>query len=703
MLRGIEDVDWASMEHAYGDASDVPELLRGLASDDPEERETALDGMYGAVHHQGDVYDCTVASLPFLFALLLEPAVRDRGTVLALMCSIAGDTVPDPEEIWTDFEDEAEHEAWVAHYVTASETVRGRSAELFALLGDPDPELRAVVPGALVRLHADAGRVLEALRARLAEEPDAEVLRALVTALADLGVRHGGETAEGAGDCLVRVAHEARPRPELLLATLTGLARCAPALLPPRAVEWVKEAMREAREVPPDAPASPDTSPSPGAPEPARPRTDTMVSYLRELRAEHRAALDADEAVELLRRLQTALTDRTDARLELLVDQLRSPSVRQRRAAMRQAGILLSGWRLPSEEPVALIAGQTMGDDARSAAEALSELTFLHPLAHGVADTIAAAVEAYRPRGDVAAFEPKHEELYDRAVDALAAQGDPRAVPELALRLGREAPPYDLAERLRPLAPHSAPLGPVLLKRLSRLRPGAHWRRARFLDALAVPAPPEGLPVAGAYAAAEDVPTRLAAFRLLARYGPEAAGHAEGVRAWATADMDRYRALQAATALWRITGEDDLDRVRRVLDAALREGRPQERVRAVETAGLLGRHAAPLLPLLRERLADDDHRTSAALALWRVQGDAEETARLLVEQWRRHAFRLPDIAACLAELGPAAAPAVPLARAELARARRHGNNDAAGNTRHHVDLDEALRHDCRRVLAANGE
>ncbi|MEC4017052.1 hypothetical protein [Streptomyces sp. H27-D2] len=152
MFTGIENVDWASMDHAYGDASDVPRLLRGLASDDPSERDIALDGMYGAVHHQDA---CTVACVPFLFDLLLLPTVRDRGAILELLCGIAGEKEPDPDEIWTDFEDEEEHAAWVAHYVEASATIRGRSAHLFGLLGDPDPELRAGVPGALVRLDTD--------------------------------------------------------------------------------------------------------------------------------------------------------------------------------------------------------------------------------------------------------------------------------------------------------------------------------------------------------------------------------------------------------------------------------------------------------------------------------------------------------------------------------------------------------------------
>ncbi|MFG3258289.1 HEAT repeat domain-containing protein [Streptomyces sp. NPDC048172] len=702
MLTGIDDVDWASMNHAYGDASDVPELLRGLASDDPDEREGALDGMYGAVHHQGDVYDCTVASLPFLFALLLEPTVPDRGTILELLCSVAGETEPDPDEIWTDFEDEEEHAAWVANYVTASATVRGRSAELFPLLDDPDPELRAVVPGALVQLHADGARVLEALRGRLDAEPDADAVRALVTALAELAVRHGGDgaetagdadTAEGAADCLVRVAHQARPRPELLLAALTGLARCAPALLPPRAVEWVREAMREAREAPSPVPEPGEDRPRTGTP-------TTMVAYLRELHAEHRAALDADEAIELLQRLHTALADRTDARLELLVDQLRSPSRGQRRAALGQAGLLLSGWRLPSDEAIELIARQLTGGDARVACEALRELTFLHPLAHGVADVIAASLATYRH-----AVEGDGDGRHERAVEALAAQGDPRAVPGLTRLLEDEPPSLDLNVSVRAVAAHSAPLGPVILTRLSRLRSGAHRRRALFLDALAVPAPPEGLPLAARYASSADAGTRHAAFRLLARYGREAAPHADTVRARVTAEESPHRGMQAAEALWQITGEADLDLDRDLVLTAvtrmLRAERPNDRAQGIETAGRLGRHAAPLTPLLRERLADDNHRTTAALALWRIEGDAEETAGLLVEQWSRTPYRLPAIAACLAGLGPAAAAAIPLARAELARTRRHGNNDAATpNIRYHVDQDEALRADCRRILAA---
>lgn len=90
MFAGMDEVGWASMKHAYGSAEDVPELLRGLASSCAQERERALDGMYGAVHHQGDVYDSTLACVPFLFELVGHSELPDRGGIVELLVSIGG-------------------------------------------------------------------------------------------------------------------------------------------------------------------------------------------------------------------------------------------------------------------------------------------------------------------------------------------------------------------------------------------------------------------------------------------------------------------------------------------------------------------------------------------------------------------------------------------------------------------------------------
>lgn len=135
MFAGIDEVDWASMEHAYGPADDVPALLRGLASPDPAARESALDGMYGAVHHQGDVYACTLACIPFLFELVVDPGVQDRGSVVELLTSIGGIDLAEDDEDEID-EDEIEG---AANYAMAAAAVTAGAGVFCELIADEDP------------------------------------------------------------------------------------------------------------------------------------------------------------------------------------------------------------------------------------------------------------------------------------------------------------------------------------------------------------------------------------------------------------------------------------------------------------------------------------------------------------------------------------------------------------------------------------
>lgn len=66
MLEGIDHIDWASLEHAYGDASDIPLLLRDLA----EGREHVTDALWASVFHQGTRYSASPAVVPFLVQIL---------------------------------------------------------------------------------------------------------------------------------------------------------------------------------------------------------------------------------------------------------------------------------------------------------------------------------------------------------------------------------------------------------------------------------------------------------------------------------------------------------------------------------------------------------------------------------------------------------------------------------------------------------
>ena len=44
MFEGLDDIPWDELEHAYGQASDVPSLIRGMVSLDADERARAVDG-----------------------------------------------------------------------------------------------------------------------------------------------------------------------------------------------------------------------------------------------------------------------------------------------------------------------------------------------------------------------------------------------------------------------------------------------------------------------------------------------------------------------------------------------------------------------------------------------------------------------------------------------------------------------------------
>ncbi len=65
MLEGLEGIDWGSLHHAYGAASDVPGLLRALASPRRKKRSRAIYDLYGNIWHQGTVYEATAYAVPW--------------------------------------------------------------------------------------------------------------------------------------------------------------------------------------------------------------------------------------------------------------------------------------------------------------------------------------------------------------------------------------------------------------------------------------------------------------------------------------------------------------------------------------------------------------------------------------------------------------------------------------------------------------
>ena len=90
-LEGIDTIDWAQLEHAYGPAADVPGQLRDVAVGSPRQRNEAMSELWGNIHHQGTVYPASAPAVPFLARLATSGAVPegDRGQLVALISAIA--------------------------------------------------------------------------------------------------------------------------------------------------------------------------------------------------------------------------------------------------------------------------------------------------------------------------------------------------------------------------------------------------------------------------------------------------------------------------------------------------------------------------------------------------------------------------------------------------------------------------------------
>ncbi|MEU9848057.1 PBS lyase [Streptomyces sp. NPDC047985] len=721
MFAGIDEVDWASMEHAYGPADDVPAMLRGLASDDPVLREAALDGMYGAVHHQGEVYACTLACIPFLFELVVDPGIQDRGSIVELLTSIGG------IDLGEDDEDEiAEEEIeGAANYAMAATAVTAGAGVFCELMADEDPGVRLAAPLALAGLHAHPSRVLALLRERLPVEPSEEVRLALVEAAGRVALRHRSLAGQAAG-WLTRLTGEGFP-PGLRLAALAQLARCAPDALPGDVVRMVTGLLRQLRQTPAwrsapaaygtgetrpgpaadviaalDAPAEASGAGEPGSEERAVPAA--RPGQARALSGEGVVARTAPWTADLLRTLHTGLDDRVAERTALLSDQLRSPDHQQRIDALRMSSALIRVWRGSYDELVRLVGEQLATPEPRLSGTAAQVLEDLFGLAAPAADALAARVAA-DPSSWVRDW-PTGPPALGSAVKALARLGDPRAVPALATALERREIPHDVGFTIGFLGTAAAPLTEVLRRRLGevRLDEAAYDRASPLLMALtAIPADeavPEVLRVLRGAPAYRGEWLRTAALRALGSFGPAAHGAVPELRALLhrPGAVPAAEAIEAASALWAVSG--DADAVLPALTEGLRAKRVHEVRAAVNAVAGLGTRAAATVPRLRALLHHEELwlRVDAAAALWEVSGRAEESVPVLLAAWERSRQSRVRVARCLARMGAAAGPeAAGVLRAELASVRRHNAMDGTFGS-HDTYEDEQLLAFCRQAL-----
>ncbi|WP_143079101.1 hypothetical protein [Streptomyces monashensis] len=275
MFVGLHDIGWASMEHAYGSAEEVPALLLwALGSPDAKERRKAFDRFYGAVHHQGSVHPSTAAALPFLFELAPDGATSDRAAVVALVVSIGR------ESLDRGFEDDGTE---IEYYppmdcTQAVAFLRERCEEFAELARDPDPDVRlTAIPGLGLFLY-DAGRAAAVLRERLATERGIAARLLIVEAAATLALRMPTASHQ-VMHWLAGLAADPVQGPETRLAALVQRARCAPDEIGEDVIQAAVGLLREstARQRPKRSGDGPEGDGTPGEPIGQRPVTKWSV------------------------------------------------------------------------------------------------------------------------------------------------------------------------------------------------------------------------------------------------------------------------------------------------------------------------------------------------------------------------------------------------------------------------------------------
>jgi hypothetical protein len=80
-MLSLDSPRWSTLQHAYGDASDIPELLRQLPDFPPSQgNEEPWFTLWSSLAHQGDVYSASFAAVPHVVAALAMNPTRASGT-----------------------------------------------------------------------------------------------------------------------------------------------------------------------------------------------------------------------------------------------------------------------------------------------------------------------------------------------------------------------------------------------------------------------------------------------------------------------------------------------------------------------------------------------------------------------------------------------------------------------------------------------
>ncbi|MEV7858518.1 HEAT repeat domain-containing protein [Streptomyces hirsutus] len=677
MINDVDSIDWSSMGHAYGPAVDVPVWLRAMASPDPGVRERALGDFYSAAHHQGDVYACTAASLPFLFALADDPATPDRASIVELLVSIGRESV-DRDDGGVRF---APDGTISTACTDSAAMMRDRSEAFVAHAADVDPGVRRAAIAGLGLFLDDADRAVGTLCSRLPAASGIVERLLVVKTMADLALRL--PAARTAATAWLRgLSDDTSAASDVRLAALVHHARCVPEAVGddtvPVAIDLLRglasaqqprtdEKLRRSGSGTGACTSAPDTAPSDTPPQ--------IVAAFADMERHNRVHAPI---TPLLRTLHRVLDHRVPERTALLTEQLRSLDPATRFDAIGMAQGLIGSWRGNHARLVTLIAECLLPEDPYTSVAAAETLGSLVPVTDVARETLATFVAAHRTAHgpDVwAAPDPLLRRAHQEAVTALARLDDPRALPGLLTALDTDVDAWRAVQVAGHLRRGADELVPRLCRRLaavdfSQQAPG--FSGGSLTSALAALGDPGAVPAItqAVTAAVRHEQWRSAALALeaLASFGTDASPALDVVRPLADAPDVDLRAA-ATAALWALE-RDPADTVPRLHDLL---GSYRDRD-AADVLGRIGPAAVTALPRLKGMMTAGYEwtRLHAAVAVWDITGEAEADSVIgtLLEVWEKNEATAHHIVTFLGRMGPSAAPALPRLQAELARARR---------------------------------
>ncbi len=108
-MLALDSTKWTELEHAYRDASDTPDLIRAIASEQPPnyDKGGAWNDVYSSLFHLRRIYSATYAAFPHIVSVTMNGTLQQQIATLIFAGQIrvfGNSESPIPEELVPEFE-----------------------------------------------------------------------------------------------------------------------------------------------------------------------------------------------------------------------------------------------------------------------------------------------------------------------------------------------------------------------------------------------------------------------------------------------------------------------------------------------------------------------------------------------------------------------------------------------------------------------